>query len=333
MQGLCRGGYNLDQRVSLGVTPPRAVTAGTCMTQVQRRWTRRQQRIESVLQYIDAHNGEAVDVSALASMASISPFHFHRVFSSQVGEPVLAYIRRLRLEKAAFRILFMNSSVTEVAAQAGYSSPAAFTRAFRMHFGTTPRKFVRKVLEARQGDEQCIGVMPAGPVFRRIPVLELLGVKRVGPYGRSPWAAWHALREFLQGSAPEVRQWTRVGIPLDWPEFTPEPRRRYEACVVSDAAPDGEFFRKQLPAGSYAVFLHQGPYQALPAAHEWIFWRWLPDAGIRLRDAPAIHLYLDPDDQGTDPATLRTEICVPVDMPHSARAAARNDMSFAQAEW
>jgi AraC family transcriptional regulator len=303
------------------------------MAQLQRRWTRRQQRIESVLQYIESHNGESVDVSALASMASISPFHFHRVFSSQVGEPVLAYIRRLRLEKAAFRILFMHSSVTEVAAQAGYSSPAAFTRAFRMHYGTTPKKFVRKVLEGRQGDEQRGGVMPTGPVFRRIPALELLGVKRLGPYSRSPWAAWQALRGFLHGSAPGVDQWTRVGIPLDWPELTPEPRRRYEACVVSDAAADGEFFRKQLPGGSYAVFLHQGPYQGLPSAHEWIFWHWLPDAGIRLRDAPAIHFYLDPDDQATDPASLRTEICIPVDMPQIPRTVSGNDVSFAQAEW
>ncbi len=304
------------------------------MAQVQRRWTRRQQRIESVLQYIEAHNGEAVDVSALASMASISPFHFHRVFSSQVGEPVLAYIRRLRLEKAAFRILFMNSSVTEVAAQAGYSSPAAFTRAFRQHFGTTPKKFVRKLLGGRQGDEQDGGVMPlSGPVFRRLPALDLLGVKRLGPYSRSPWEAWHALRGFLHSSAPGVGQWTRVGIPLDWPELTPEPRLRYEACVVSDLAPDGEFFRKQLPAGSYAVFLHQGPYQGLPSAHEWIFWRWLPVAGIRLRDAPALHFYLDPDNRGTDPASLRTEICIPVEMPQPARAVSRSELSFAQAEW
>lgn len=303
------------------------------MAQVQRRWTRRQQRIESVLQYIEAHNGEAVDVSALASMASISPFHFHRVFSSQVGEPVLAYIRRLRLEKAAFRILFMNSSVTEVAAQAGYSSAAAFTRAFRMHYGTTPKKFVRKVLERRQGDEQRSDTPPAGPVFRRIPALELLGVKRLGPYSRSPWEAWHALHRFLEGSVPGTGPWTRVGIPLDWPELTPEPRRRYEACVVSDAAPHGEFFRKLLPGGTYAVFLHQGPYQGLPSAHESIFWRWLPDAGIRLRDAPAIHFYLDPDDQGRDPASLRTEICVPVEIPHAARVESRHDMIFAQAEW
>ena len=300
---------------------------------MQRRWTRRQQRLESVLQYIEAHNGDAIDVSALASMASISPFHFHRVFSSHVGEPVLAYIRRLRLEKAAFRILFMNSSVTEVAAQAAYSSPAAFTRAFRLHFGTTPKKFVRKLLAGRQCDRHGGTAMPAGPEYRRIPTLELLGVKRLGPYNRSPWAAWRALQGFLQDSARGTGQWKRVGIPLDWPELTPEPRQRYEACVVSNAAPDGEFFRKQLPGGGYAVFLHRGPYQELPAAHENIFWRWLPDAGIKLRDAPAMHFYLDADAEVSDPASLRTEICIPVDMPHMARTVSVHDGNFAQAEW
>lgn len=303
------------------------------MAQLQRRWTRRLQRVESVLQYIEAHSGDQIDVSALASMASISPYHFHRVFTSHVGEPVLAYIRRLRLEKAAYRILFMHSSITEVAARAGYSSPAAFTRAFRSHFGTTPKKFARNLIEVRPGKCERAEAMPSGPVFRRIPPLSVVGVKRLGAYNRSPWEAWSALRAFLQHSGPGGGELMRIGIPLDWPELTPEPRRRYEACVVCDAAPDGEFFRKQLGGGTYAVFLHRGPYQTLQAAHECIFWHWFPDAGITLRDAPAFHLYKDADDRSADPATLQTEICIPVEIPQAACAMSRNHDSFVQAEW
>ncbi|MBI1733524.1 MAG: AraC family transcriptional regulator [Gammaproteobacteria bacterium] len=298
-----------------------AVPGGDCgdeMVRLQRRWTRRLQRLESVLQYIDAHGDDQIDVSALASMASISPFHFHRVFSSHVGEPVLAHIRRLRLEKAAFRLLFMQCSVTEAGALAGYSSPAAFTRAFRLHFGVTPKKFIRGLIQARPETDGCSAALPAGPEYRHIPELGVIGVKRRGGYNRSPWEAWRALRQFLRRTHPGTSPGMRVGIPLDWPEVTPDALRRYEACVESDAAADGEFFRKQVGGGTYAVFLHRGLYRNLQAAHESLFWHWFPRSGIRLREGPVLHIYLDPAVRG-NPGSLRTEICIPVEMQQPAR--------------
>lgn len=302
------------------------------MTRLQRRCTRRQQRLEAVLQYIEAHNGDAVDVSALASMASISPFHFHRVFSSHVGEPVLAHIRRLRLEKAAWRILFLDQTVTEVAALAGYSSSAAFTRAFRGQFGTTPRKFVRDVVNVRSSNGTGMGALPAGPDYRRLPVFNVVGVKRMGPYQRAPWEAWDALRRHLQHAGQGDGAWMRIGIPLDWPELTRVDRRRYEACVVADLAPDGEMFRKQVGGGTFAVFTHRGPYQELQAAQEAIYWHWNPNGGVRLRDAPAFHIYKDVDDRNTDPARLVTEICVPVDVAQAVRPGVQGPQEPARLE-
>lgn len=273
------------------------------------------------MQYIETHCGDAIDVSALASLASISPFHFHRVFSSHVGEPVLAYIRRLRLEKAAWRLLFLDSSVTDVSTLVGYSSSAAFTRAFRAHFGTTPRKFVRGILDGRGATDEP-ALLPAGPEYRRIPAMQVIGVKRLGAYDRAPWEAWAALRGYL-GTHPAIRAGTRIGIPLDWPELTPVHRRRYEACVAGELAPEGQFFRKQVGGGSYAVFTHHGPYQGLQASHEAIYRHWVPRTGITLRAGPAFHIYLDEENGHGDPARLRTEICVPVEAPQTVWAEAR----------
>lgn len=275
------------------------------------------------MQYIESHCGDAIDVSALASMASISPFHFHRVFSSHVGEPVLAYIRRLRLEKAAWRLLFLDDSVTDVSVLAGYSSSAAFTRAFRAHFGTTPRKFVRGVIDHRHAGDDGM-TLPAGPDYRRIPSMQVIGVKRIGPYDRAPWAAWAALREFVGARHPGAGTGMHIGIPLDWPELTPPDRRRYEACIAGDLAPEGQFFRKQVGGGTFAVFTHVGPYQRLQSVHEAIYWNWVPRAGVTLRGGPAFHVYLDGADQQVDPARLRTEICVPVEAPLPIWAEARD---------
>jgi AraC family transcriptional regulator len=74
-------------------------------------------RVNRVVDHIDAHLAEPLDLNPLASVAHLSPWHFHRVFHALTGETLADRVRRRRLEVAAARLL---------------------TRAFRAHFGVTP---------------------------------------------------------------------------------------------------------------------------------------------------------------------------------------------------
>ena len=74
---------------------------------------------------------DALDLQSLAREAALSPFHFHRVFRGMVGETPLELHRRLRMERAADRLLGGGETVTAVAFDAGYETHEAFTRAFR----------------------------------------------------------------------------------------------------------------------------------------------------------------------------------------------------------
>ena len=56
------------------------------------------QRIQAVQRFIQEHLDEELPLERLARVAHFSPFHFHRIFRSLVGESLHAYIRRLRLE-------------------------------------------------------------------------------------------------------------------------------------------------------------------------------------------------------------------------------------------
>jgi AraC family transcriptional regulator len=276
------------------------------------RWRRRTERLEAVLHYIEHNLGETLDVPHLACLASISPFHFHRVFSSYVGQPVLSYVRRLRLERAAWLILFRRASVTEAALAAGYGTTAAFTRAFTRHFGLSPLRMTRQLLLRRQQN----GVhapLPRGPQIRELAPLDVIGIQRVGPYNQSPWEAWSDLRQYLTASGQGNRPHMRIGIPLDWPEITKPEARRYEACVAASLAPRGRIFRKQVPGGLHAVFEHRGPYEELQGVQESLYWHWLPRSSFRPRMLPALHIYLDQNPREVDPRTLRTEICMPIE--------------------
>jgi AraC family transcriptional regulator len=74
----------------------------------------------------------------LSSIAGFSPYHFHRIFTAFVGEPLGEYIRRVRLVNACHTLIQSRDFVTEIALSAGYETPTAFTKAFRKLYGVYP---------------------------------------------------------------------------------------------------------------------------------------------------------------------------------------------------
>ncbi len=60
-----------------------------------------QNRIDRVVDYIQANLESDLSVRQLSEVACFSEFHFSRIFREQMGESVYQFIRRLRLEKAA----------------------------------------------------------------------------------------------------------------------------------------------------------------------------------------------------------------------------------------
>lgn len=98
-------------------------------------------RIRAVQAYIRRHLTDPLDRTALATLAGFSVPHFHRVFAAHVGESPTAYIRRLRLERAARKLRMGAIDIGEVALAAGYESHNAFSKAFKHQFGLSPSAF------------------------------------------------------------------------------------------------------------------------------------------------------------------------------------------------
>lgn len=81
---------------------------------------------------------ESLDLAKSAEIAQVSPFQLHRKFKSLMGESPRSYLERLRLERAAFRLLIQRSDLLTIALDCGFSNPDTFTRAFRRRYGQTP---------------------------------------------------------------------------------------------------------------------------------------------------------------------------------------------------
>ncbi len=77
-------------------------------------------------------------VAALAREVGLSRSAFSARFTDLVGQPVMQYLTEWRMELARTRLLETGEPLAQLAAQFGYQSEAAFSRAFKRVFGVPP---------------------------------------------------------------------------------------------------------------------------------------------------------------------------------------------------
>jgi AraC family transcriptional regulator len=101
--------------------------------------------LQEIIQLVEQSLDEpGLDAGELASRACLSRFHFDRLASAALGEPPGAFRRRLLLERAAYRLVSTTETVIQIGAEAAYTSPDAFTRAFLRAYGITPTGYRRQ---------------------------------------------------------------------------------------------------------------------------------------------------------------------------------------------
>ena len=131
-------------------------------------------------------------LASLAARQGYSPHHFHRLFTLAVGETPRAYVERLRMEKAAYKLWISAESVVEIALSVEFRSHETFSRAFRRYFGVSPQTF-RKNGRAGRHDriergtdwapDECILSDVRYEALRGVP---LLALRHVGAYEDLP---------------------------------------------------------------------------------------------------------------------------------------------------
>src|SRR5688572_30044329 len=100
-----------------------------------------EQALLATLLYIQTHLDQDLGLERLAERAGFSAFHFHRIFREVIGEAVKEYIRRLRIERGAYRLKISEQTILQIALEAGFKTHESFTRAFERQFGITPSAY------------------------------------------------------------------------------------------------------------------------------------------------------------------------------------------------
>ena len=272
-----------------------------------------QKRVARVVAFIVANPMVEHRLETLAAIAHFSPFHFHRVYRGVVGETVNATVRRIRLTHAGRLLQDGAHSVAQIAAEAGYESPQAFTRAFGHFVGQSPRGFQRHLrmddLDANTGTGCTLARGTASPAVRVVerPAQRIHTLRHHGP----PATIAHTQRRLqMHPAIAAAAQWLGVayGDPDDASEFT-----YYAAAALADTPKivDTEMEVHELAAGAYAVHRLVGPYTRINATFAALYARWLPASGYEPDDRPVLEHYLN-SPSSTAAADLVTDLLIPI---------------------
>ena len=100
-------------------------------------------QIGLALSAIHRDPGHHWTVEALARSCSLSRSAFAARFAARVGKPPATYLAHVRLDAATDLLRGTSLPVTLIAENVGYTSEAAFSRAFRHRYGTPPARWRR----------------------------------------------------------------------------------------------------------------------------------------------------------------------------------------------
>ena len=238
-------------------------------------------RINRVIDHIEQNLQGELPLDELAKVANFSRFHFHRIFSAMVGESLHQFIQRIRLEKAASQLTeYFHKPITNIALDCGFSSSAAFARAFKQRFQMSASIW-REQKRGRNSKE--------GKTVRNEH--QLLG---------NQWKSLSSPSEYAMG---------------DWlMEMDPETRTlRWSKSMTKMNDVSVEI--KNFPEMHVAYVRHIGPYAGDSALFQSLFgklMRWAGPRGLMSNpDTIALTVYHD-DPKVTEESKLRTSACITV---------------------
>ncbi len=300
-------------------------------------------RINKVCDYIDGNIKEDMTLEMLASIAGFSQYHFHRIFAAMTGETLFSFIWRLKLERAAAALCANKSmTVTDIAAEYGFSSSAVFSRMFKKRFGYSPSAFRSRnrsqengslgQLLRNNGRGFPIGEgynvtagsgnnltwrqdMKAEVKIEKIEKTRVAYVRYMGPYaGNTELFSNLYARLFAWAGPRKVNTSTTYVIYHDPPGVTEEKNLRVSVCVpiADDVKVSGEICEMEIGGGDYAVGSFSVKADEFGEAWNHMCGEWLPGSGYQPADSAPFERYGASCE--TEDGRFKVDICIPVEV-------------------
>lgn len=259
-------------------------------------WT---QRVHHVMDVVRDDPAGDHTVESLAAVVHSSAFHFHRIFRAVAGETVGNFVRRARLERAAYLMKARPSrTLSSVALEAGFSTSQDFSRAFRRAYGVAPSRWDRR---SRLADPQGrADHRPDSPtvlppqIVRRGPIrLATVRVPRAFQEGALA-TGFDRLSAALDALDLPWREAQVVGMSWDNYETTPMDRIHYDVgiAVPDTVSPTPDFGIRVLDEFDAVEIECGGPLQEIAEAWDYLYEHWFPASRYEPADLPAMKWFV-----------------------------------------
>ncbi len=262
------------------------------------------QLIFEATKIIDKHLQSSLSVNELSRKIGYSLFHFIRLFNGVVGCTPGEYFTARRLSQAARELLSNEKKIIEIALDYQFSSPEAFSRAFKKHSGKTPSAF-RKSGDIKTDLSRLTWITPyyqdiSSSNYKQVSrepeevsLDEILLAGRIVEVKRDFSLIGKLWSDFIKltppGSAGVIPQYSQCSF---WDEKREDDLLYVMvAFQVNKMSMNDTFVYKQIPSAKYLRFPHYGPEHRIVETYNWLFSSWLPETQFTLKLPYNLELY------------------------------------------
>lgn len=256
-------------------------------------------KIKTVCDYISLNLQSNLSLEEISKVASVSKFHFHRLFFINMGITISRYILMQRFKRASYQLVFQREmKIIDIALDTGFESPEAFSRSFKNIFKVTPSQF-RKEPDWESWYEKYNYVPHTMENNMKVKIVNFDEVKiAVIEHHGSPESLNETIPKFISwrkstGLSP-VGSSATYGIVYNDPGNTPPEEFHFDVCgEVKTDIPKNEFgvIQKTISKGRCAVVRHLGSHDMMGDKIYSLYRDWLPKSGESLRDFPLFFQY------------------------------------------
>jgi len=277
-------------------------------------------KLRKATDFIEEHLPESFQLKDVAAAAGYSEYHFQRLFSGFVGEPLREYVRKRRLTNAAKALATTQNRILDIAIESGFESQEAFSRAFKRMFRMTPGSFrkhgVHPYFQGREKLNESMLRQIVSEFFVehevvRWPERYFVGLGRAfsddifNPVGEL-WGEFSQRLEEIEGHIDGDTYGLCFGSDPAIPRSDDTTLCYFASVEVvskSVKVPEGMYLRS-LPAAKYVRFSHNGPLMGFQTTLDYIWGKFLPAANYRRLEAPDLEVYPKGFDPNAEKVTI-----------------------------
>lgn len=277
-------------------------------------------RINQAINYIYRNLDRNLTVEEIASYCCFSKYYFGRLFKSITNQSIFSFIKRVKLECAAFKLRSTRKSITDIGMEIGLT-PSNFATDFKEFFGMSPSEF-RKFQQMPEKDTYRSVIDHINSLKKQDKIYDTINsrisIRRMDrmnlEYKRFMGNYWLGLKEEWENFCLEMDRKYKldentqfIGISYDDPLIADENRCIYDLCMKVDKV--NSINTHRIEVGYYACYEVFDLRENLMKAFNELFTLWMPFCDYCLDERLCLEVYHSGlDEQGR----IHLDICIPI---------------------